>query len=86
MPVIFTQIQDQEFARTELLTNIAYLKTNADKLSVKTKLHTYALIVDAIQEYLEAEEDMRAASAQNGRLSPDQVLEAAGGTVEGVGR
>jgi len=85
MPVIFTQVQEQEFARTELLTNIAYLKTNADKLSIKTKLHTYALILDAIQEYLEAEEDMRL-TAQNGRLCADHVLEAAGGTVEGVGR
>ena len=46
MPVIFTQVQDQEFARTELLTNIAYLKTNADKLSIKTKLHAYALVLD----------------------------------------
>jgi len=66
MPVIFTQVQDQEFARAELLTNIAYLKTNADKLSIKTKLHAYALVLDAIQEYLEAEEDLS-----------DHVIEAA---------
>jgi len=85
MAVIFTQVQDQEFARTELLTNIAYLKTNADMLSIKTKLHTYALILDAIQEYLEAEEDMRL-TAQNGRLCADHVLEAAPATVEGAGR
>jgi hypothetical protein len=84
MAVIFTQVQDQEFARTELLTNIAYLKTNADKLSIKTKLHTYALILDAIQEYLEAEENMRL-TAQNGHPS-DHVLEAAGVAVEGAGR
>lgn len=75
MPVIFTQVQDQEFARAELLTNIAYLKTNADKLSIKTKLHAYALVLDAIQEYLEAEEDLRLAS-KNGHPS-DHVIEAA---------
>jgi hypothetical protein len=76
--------ENQQFARSELLTNIGFVKDKANKLSLDVKLHLYGLIIDAVQEYLEAEEDMNL-QVQNGRPS-DHVIEVAPATVEGVGR
>jgi hypothetical protein len=69
MPIQFDHEEARAFARTEFLTNIAYLETNRDKMSAESKLHTYELLIDAIREYLEAEET----EVQNGRPSSHRL-------------
>jgi hypothetical protein len=78
-----TTIQDEQaIARTELLINIGYLKAQRPILSDASVLHLSRMLIDAMEDYLEAEEDL-ARQTQNGRPSDHALVAATAVRVSG---
>ena len=76
MPVIFTQVETKNSPAPNSSPTSRISRRTRISSAVKTKLHAYALVLDAIQEYLEAE-SLRLAS-KNGHPSNKETAMAVG--------